>query len=166
MRWQTRKQKKELLEAGIELFNNKPKKGMKVLQANEFVGPEPADVARFLLDEARLDPAAVCCLSCCCCHLSPPYISLPLSSAHTRAHTQTHTFSASFHCADASAAVFFSSYCWFGLCFLMCNPCLDHHQPADRLESILGMGMRFASLPCTNTSTSQTLQPPVTLSPA
>lgn len=57
--FEARKQKKEMLERGIEVFNKKPKRGLKYLQDQGFVGTDANAVARFLHEEERLDRAAV-----------------------------------------------------------------------------------------------------------
>eukprot|EP00047_Mylnosiga_fluctuans_P017395 m.61019 g.61019 ORF g.61019 m.61019 type:complete len:1672 (-) comp7058_c0_seq2:541-5556(-) len=56
---ESRKLKKELREQGIELFNKKPGKGIKLLQDSGFVGSEPKEIARFLHAEDRLDRGAI-----------------------------------------------------------------------------------------------------------
>ena len=40
-------------------FHQKPRRGIKFLQDNELLGPEPADVAMFFLSDDRLDPVSV-----------------------------------------------------------------------------------------------------------
>lgn len=53
------KYKKELWEHGIELFNKKPKNGIKYLQENNLLGKEPSDIAEFLYKEERLDKTII-----------------------------------------------------------------------------------------------------------
>ncbi|XP_020613851.1 brefeldin A-inhibited guanine nucleotide-exchange protein 1-like [Orbicella faveolata] len=53
------KQMKGLMEQGIEKFNKSPKKGIKYLQDNGLLGPEPDDVAEFLHTDERLDKTQV-----------------------------------------------------------------------------------------------------------
>lgn len=56
---QNRKQKKEIRETALELFNEKPKKAVAYLQENGLLGKEPADVAQFLIQDERLDKTMV-----------------------------------------------------------------------------------------------------------
>lgn len=53
------KLKKDLMEHGILLFSQKPKKGLKFLQDNDFVGQDPVEIAEFLMKEERLDKTVV-----------------------------------------------------------------------------------------------------------
>ncbi|CAI5439773.1 unnamed protein product [Caenorhabditis angaria] len=53
------KQKKDLMEQGILLFAQKPKKGLKFLQDHGFVGTEAVEIAEFLIKEERLDKTVV-----------------------------------------------------------------------------------------------------------
>ncbi|KAF1766359.1 hypothetical protein GCK72_006316 [Caenorhabditis remanei] len=53
------KQQKNLLEQGIQIFAEKPKKGLKFLQDNGFVGESAIDVADFMMKEERLDKTQV-----------------------------------------------------------------------------------------------------------
>jgi brefeldin A-inhibited guanine nucleotide-exchange protein len=46
---------KDTREKGIELFNKKPKKGIKFLQDRGLIGKEAEDIAAFLHNEPRLD---------------------------------------------------------------------------------------------------------------
>ena len=48
---QNLKQQKEILEHGILLFNQKPKKGLEFLQKHALVGTKPKDIADFLNKE-------------------------------------------------------------------------------------------------------------------
>ncbi|PAA89773.1 hypothetical protein BOX15_Mlig000993g4 [Macrostomum lignano] len=57
--FEVRKQQKEMVEAGIGLFNKKPLKGIKYLQENKLLGPTIEDVADFLRSEERLDQAVL-----------------------------------------------------------------------------------------------------------
>eukprot|EP00049_Salpingoeca_infusionum_P023789 m.13862 g.13862 ORF g.13862 m.13862 type:complete len:1705 (+) comp6055_c0_seq1:251-5365(+) len=57
--FETRKERKELREQAIQLFNRKPKKGIAAMQKAGFVGPDATDVAKFLHEELRLDKAAI-----------------------------------------------------------------------------------------------------------
>lgn len=54
-----RKQRKELMETGIEMFNNKPKKGILFLQERGLLGPTIDDIAKWLIDDERLDKTQV-----------------------------------------------------------------------------------------------------------
>lgn len=53
------KQQKNLLEQGIQIFSDKPKKGLKFLQDNGFVGVTADEVAEFMMKEERLDKTQV-----------------------------------------------------------------------------------------------------------
>lgn len=53
------KEMKGLMEQGIEKFNKNPKKGVKYLQDNGLLGPEPDDVAEFLHTDERLDKTQI-----------------------------------------------------------------------------------------------------------
>ena len=53
------KNKKELWEKGIELFNKKPKKGIAFLQDNELLGRACEEIAQFLHEDSRLDKTAI-----------------------------------------------------------------------------------------------------------
>lgn len=54
-----RKQRKEVMETGIDLFNRKPKKGVAFLQDRGLLGTTIADIARWLHDEERLNKTGV-----------------------------------------------------------------------------------------------------------
>lgn len=54
-----RKQRKELMETGIELFNKKPKKGIIFLQERSLLGLKIEDVAKWLIEDERLDKTLV-----------------------------------------------------------------------------------------------------------
>lgn len=54
-----RKQRKEVMETGIDLFNRKPKKGVQFLQDQNLIGASVADVAKWLLHDERLDKTNV-----------------------------------------------------------------------------------------------------------
>lgn len=54
-----RKQRKELMETGIEMFNKKPKKGIAFLQERSLLGLKIEDVAKFLIEDERLDKTLV-----------------------------------------------------------------------------------------------------------
>ena len=54
-----RKQRKELMETGIEMFNNKPKKGIQFLKDRGLVGGKVEDVARWLIEDERLDKTQI-----------------------------------------------------------------------------------------------------------
>ncbi|XP_060073397.1 brefeldin A-inhibited guanine nucleotide-exchange protein 1-like [Ylistrum balloti] len=49
------KQQKEIMEAGIEMFNKKPYKGLHYLQEQGMLGTAPDDVAEFFHSDERLD---------------------------------------------------------------------------------------------------------------
>ncbi|KAI3379400.1 hypothetical protein SNEBB_010468 [Seison nebaliae] len=53
------KKRKNMMEEGIDLFNTKPKKGMKFLQDKGFVDDSSKRVAVFLANEERLDKTAI-----------------------------------------------------------------------------------------------------------
>lgn len=54
-----RKQQKEIVEQGIDIFNKKPRKGLEFLQEHAIVGLTEADIATFLHREERLDKTQV-----------------------------------------------------------------------------------------------------------
>lgn len=54
-----RKQRKEIMETGIELFNKKPKKGVAFLQEREFLGNTFEDIAKWLHEDDRLDKTLI-----------------------------------------------------------------------------------------------------------
>lgn len=54
-----RKQRKELMETGIEMFNKKPKKGIQFLQERSLLGSKIEDVAKWLIEDERLDKTLV-----------------------------------------------------------------------------------------------------------
>lgn len=49
------KQQKEILEQGIDLFDRKPKQGIKYLQDRGLIGPTATDIANFFHSEDRLN---------------------------------------------------------------------------------------------------------------
>lgn len=53
------KQQKELMETGLELFHNKPMKGIAYLQEQGMLGKSSDDVAEFFHSEERLDKTAL-----------------------------------------------------------------------------------------------------------
>lgn len=53
------KQQKDILEHGIDLFNRKPKQGLKFLQDRHLIGVASQEIAKFFLSEERLDKAVV-----------------------------------------------------------------------------------------------------------
>ena len=53
------KQKKELMDKGLEIFKNSPKKGIAFLHEKRLIGKSPEDVADFFHHYERLDKAAV-----------------------------------------------------------------------------------------------------------
>eukprot|EP00118_Oscarella_pearsei_P005377 m.24672 g.24672 ORF g.24672 m.24672 type:complete len:1794 (+) comp28667_c0_seq1:116-5497(+) len=57
--FEERKQKKALMEKGLAIFAEKPKKGVKFLQENGLVGAESVDVAKFFLSDDRLDKTQI-----------------------------------------------------------------------------------------------------------
>jgi brefeldin A-inhibited guanine nucleotide-exchange protein len=54
-----RKQRKELMETGIEMFNKKPKKGIQFLQERGLLGLTVDDIAKLLIEDERLDKTQV-----------------------------------------------------------------------------------------------------------
>lgn len=54
-----RKQRKELMETGIEMFNKKPKKGIQFLQERQLLGSAILDVAKWLIEDERLDKTQI-----------------------------------------------------------------------------------------------------------
>ncbi|XP_058123944.1 brefeldin A-inhibited guanine nucleotide-exchange protein 2 [Anopheles ziemanni] len=54
-----RKQRKEVMETGIEMFNRKPKKGIAFLQERGLLGTTVEDVARWLHEDERLDKTQI-----------------------------------------------------------------------------------------------------------
>ena len=54
-----RKQRKEILEQALQIFNEKPKKAITYLQENGMLGLKPEEVADFLLKDDRLDKTMV-----------------------------------------------------------------------------------------------------------
>jgi Sec7-like guanine-nucleotide exchange factor len=52
-----KKQRQRLKAEGIELFNQKPKKGIALLQSHGLVSHDPVEVAHFLKQTAGLDYA-------------------------------------------------------------------------------------------------------------
>lgn len=58
-KFESLKQQKNLLEQGIHLFSTKPKKGLKFLQDNGFVGASAEEVAEFMMKEERLDKTQI-----------------------------------------------------------------------------------------------------------
>ncbi|XP_053693432.1 brefeldin A-inhibited guanine nucleotide-exchange protein 1 [Sabethes cyaneus] len=54
-----RKQRKEVMETGIEMFHRKPKKGIQFLQERGLLGVTVEDVAKWLHEEERLDKTQV-----------------------------------------------------------------------------------------------------------
>ncbi|XP_058817633.1 brefeldin A-inhibited guanine nucleotide-exchange protein 1 [Topomyia yanbarensis] len=54
-----RKQRKEVMETGIDMFNRKPKKGIQFLQERALLGVTVEDVAKWLHEEERLDKTQV-----------------------------------------------------------------------------------------------------------
>ncbi|XP_011304775.1 brefeldin A-inhibited guanine nucleotide-exchange protein 2 [Fopius arisanus] len=57
--FEVQKQQKEVWEAGIEIFNRKPSKGIQYLQEQGLLGASADDVARFLHVDERLDKTAI-----------------------------------------------------------------------------------------------------------
>lgn len=53
------KQKKEIWERGIELFNKKPNKGLQYLKENQLIGGSPDEIAEFFLNDDRLDKTSI-----------------------------------------------------------------------------------------------------------
>lgn len=58
-KFETLKQQKNLMEQGIALFSEKPKKGLKFLQDHGFVGTDVVEVAEFMMKEERLNKTQV-----------------------------------------------------------------------------------------------------------
>ncbi|CAI2293890.1 unnamed protein product [Caenorhabditis sp. 36 PRJEB53466] len=58
-RFEHLKLQKDALELGIQIFKEKPKKGLKFLQEKGFVGADPVEVADFMLKEDRLNKTQV-----------------------------------------------------------------------------------------------------------
>ncbi|XP_065355614.1 brefeldin A-inhibited guanine nucleotide-exchange protein 2 [Calliphora vicina] len=54
-----RKMRKEVMEAGIEIFNRKPKKGVQFLQDKKLLGVTPKDIAKWLHEDERLDKTII-----------------------------------------------------------------------------------------------------------
>lgn len=54
-----RKQRKEVMETGIDMFNRKPKKGVQFLQDHKLIGLTVEDVAKWLLSDERLDKTVI-----------------------------------------------------------------------------------------------------------
>lgn len=54
-----RKQRKEVMETGIDMFNRKPKKGVQFLQEHNLIGPSVQDVAQWLLSDERLEKTII-----------------------------------------------------------------------------------------------------------
>ncbi|XP_053675895.1 brefeldin A-inhibited guanine nucleotide-exchange protein 1 [Anopheles nili] len=54
-----RKQRKEVMETGIDMFNRKPKKGIVFLQERGLLGTTVEDVARWLHEDERLDKTQI-----------------------------------------------------------------------------------------------------------
>lgn len=54
-----RKQRKEVMETGIDMFNRKPKKGVSFLQDQGLLGTTIEDIATWLHEEQRLDKSVV-----------------------------------------------------------------------------------------------------------
>ncbi|KAI4490527.1 hypothetical protein M0804_003471 [Polistes exclamans] len=57
--YEVQKQQKEVWEAGIDIFNRKPSKGVQYLQEQSLLGTSPEDVARWLHMDERLDKTAI-----------------------------------------------------------------------------------------------------------
>ncbi|XP_015179780.1 PREDICTED: brefeldin A-inhibited guanine nucleotide-exchange protein 1 [Polistes dominula] len=57
--YEVQKQQKEVWEAGIDIFNRKPSKGVQYLQEHGLLGTSPEDVARWLHIDERLDKTAI-----------------------------------------------------------------------------------------------------------
>ncbi|XP_066588136.1 brefeldin A-inhibited guanine nucleotide-exchange protein 1 [Prorops nasuta] len=57
--YEVQKQQKEVWEAGIEMFNRKPIKGIQYLQEQSLLGSSPEDIARWLHMDERLDKTAI-----------------------------------------------------------------------------------------------------------
>ncbi|KAG0723310.1 Brefeldin A-inhibited guanine nucleotide-exchange protein 1 [Chionoecetes opilio] len=58
-RFQSLKHRKELLEEGIKIFAEKPKRGVTFLQSEGLLGSTPLDVAKFFHDDIRLDKTKI-----------------------------------------------------------------------------------------------------------
>lgn len=54
-----RKQRKDVMETGIDIFNRKPKKGVQFLQEHNLIGSTIEDVATWLLSDERLDKTLI-----------------------------------------------------------------------------------------------------------
>uniref|UniRef100_A0A1A9W040 SEC7 domain-containing protein n=1 Tax=Glossina brevipalpis TaxID=37001 RepID=A0A1A9W040_9MUSC len=54
-----RKMRKEVMEAGIDIFNRKPKKGVQFLQEKQLLGSLPKDIAKWLHEDERLDKTVI-----------------------------------------------------------------------------------------------------------
>lgn len=54
-----RKQRKELMETGIDMFNRKPKKGVQFLQERNLIGSNVVDIAKWLHEDERLDKTII-----------------------------------------------------------------------------------------------------------
>lgn len=54
-----RKQRKEVMETGIEMFNRKPQKGVQFLQERKLIGPTVQDIANWLLSDERLEKTII-----------------------------------------------------------------------------------------------------------
>lgn len=54
-----RKMRKEVMEAGIDIFNRKPKKGVQFLQEKQLLGFLPKDIAKWLHEDERLDKTVI-----------------------------------------------------------------------------------------------------------
>lgn len=57
--FEERKHRKEVMEAGIDMFNRKPKKGIVFLQERGLLGNTADEVAKWLHDDERLDKTAI-----------------------------------------------------------------------------------------------------------
>lgn len=53
------KQQKEIWEAGVEIFNRKPKKGVKYLQEQKLLSENLLEIADWLINDDRLDKTAI-----------------------------------------------------------------------------------------------------------
>lgn len=54
-----RKQRKEVMETGIDMFNRKPKKGVQFLQEHNLIGSSVQDIAQWLLSDERLEKTVI-----------------------------------------------------------------------------------------------------------
>lgn len=54
-----RKQRKEVMETGIDMFNRKPKKGVQFLQEHNLIGSTVQDIAQWLLSDERLEKTVI-----------------------------------------------------------------------------------------------------------